>query len=383
MTHVKTFKYQLKLTPTQERKVDSWIGTCRFAYNLALETKIYAYRSYGANISVFDLHKQLTELKKDCDWIKAVPAQTLQDAIDRMGKAYQSFFRGGGFPRFARKDRYNSILFKSVKIDNHNRVTLPKIGSVKYFNSRPLTGQLRNATITRVNGKYYISIVTKQEENQVSLMPNDSQVGIDMGVSFWASLSTGTQIENPKHTNKYASQLRLESRKLARMKKGSNNRTKQKLIVAKLHEKIRNIRTDFIHKQTTNLVNSFGLIAIEDLKIKNMTRSAKGNTESHGSNVKAKSGLNRSLIDVGFNIFKNQLEYKAAWYGRECIKVDPKYTSQICNSCGVKDKESRISQAKYVCTSCGIESNADVNAAKNILDRALSNHRQRETLVCA
>ncbi len=383
MNHVKTFKYRLKLTPTQERTVDSWVNTCRAVYNLALETKIHAYRSYGVNVSVFDLHKQLPDLKKDIDWIKDVPSQTLQDAIDRMGKAYDSFFRGGGFPRWATKDRYNSILFKSVKIENHNRVKLPKIGSVKYFNSRPLTGQLRNATITRGNGKYYISIVTKQEGNQKLLIPNDSQVGIDMGVSYWASLSTGTQIENPKHTNKYASQLRIESRKLARMKNKSSNRVKQKLVVGKLHKKISNVRGDFIHKQTTNLVNSFGLIAIEDLKIKNMTRSAKGDAENHGSNVKAKTGLNRSLNDVGFHIFKTQLEYKGEWYGRTIIKVDPKYTSQTCNSCGAKDKKSRISQAKYVCLSCGHEDNADLNAAKNILDRALSNHHQRETLVCA
>jgi putative transposase len=360
MAHIKTYKYRLKLTLAQKRKVDSWIHTCRAVYNLALDTKIYAYKSHKVNLSKFDLIKQLPDLKKHHPWVKEVPAQTLQAVIERMDTAYQSFFRGGGFPRFARKDRYNSVLFKSVRKETQNRVVLPKIGSVKFFDSRPLEGELRNATITRVNSKYYIRIVTKQEECSMLLTLNDSQVGVDMGISFWASLSNGTQIENPKHTQKYEDQLRVENRKLSRKAKGSNNRKKQRKVVSKLHAKIRNVRKDFLHKQSTSLIQAFGLIAVEDLRIKNMVRF--GN-------------LSKAISDTGWGEFFTMLKYKAEWYGREFVRVDPKYTSQTCNACGVVDKMSRLSQSKFVCTSCGCESNADINAANNILDRAKSNLR--------
>ena len=364
MNYIKTFKYQLKLNATQRHQVDAWINTCRAVYNLALETKIYAYKSHGVSLSYYDIKKQLPELKKHHTWVSDVPSQSLQNVIKRMDIAYQSFFRGGGFPKFARKDRYNSILFETLKADGDDRVKLPKIGSVKYHNSRPLIGELRNATISRVNNKYFISIVTKQEVS-ISLAPNDNQVGVDMGISFWASLSNGAQIENPRHTKKYEQQLRIESRKLARKVKGSSNRKKQRKVVAILHTKISNVRKDFQHKQSTLLINAFGTIAIEDLKVKNMVRFGK---------------LSKHIADAGWSGFRTMLEYKANWYGRTLVAVDPKYTSQTCSSCKEVDKLSRISQSKFVCTSCGSESNADLNAAKNILDRASSNLRERKAV---
>lgn len=365
MTITKTYKYKLKPSKKQKEDINSWINTCRAVYNLSLEAKNNAY-SKGVVLSKFDLIKQLRELRANFLWIKNAPSDSLQDVIERADKAYQSFFRGGGFPKFARKARYNSLTFKRVLFDkkSKSRVKLPKLGSVRYVNSRPLEGELRRAIITRVNNQYFISIVTKQEMS-VSLAPNDNQVGVDVGISFWASLSNGTQIENPRHTKKYESQLRLENRSLARKAKGSNNRTKQRLVVAKLHTKISNVRKDFQHKQSTLLINSFGFIAIEDLKVKNMVRFSK---------------LSKHIADAGWRGFRTMLEYKAAWYGSILVAVDPKYTSQTCNNCGEVDKLSRISQSKFVCTSCGVESNADINAAKNILDRASSNLRERKAV---
>lgn len=318
-------------------------------------------------MSKFDLMKQLTDCRKEYEWMNEVPCHSLQNAIERMDSAYQAFFRGGGFPKFAKKDRYNSVLFKSIKQISEYVFKLPKIGTVTIFKDRQPKGELRNATITRVNNKYYISIVTKQEVEELSI-PSDNQVGIDMGISFFASLSTGEQIENPRHTLKYAKRLRVESRSLARKNKGSNSRAKQRLKVANLHEKIRNVRRDFLHKQSKSIVDEFGFIAVEDLKVKNMVRFGY---------------LSKHIADASWGEFFNQLSYKSEWNGNTFIKVDPKHTSQTCFDCGAIDKKSRVSQSKFVCTSCGVESIADINASKNILSRGTALIRQREALACA
>lgn len=306
--------------------------------------------------------KQLTELKS-VDWIKDVPAQSLQEVIERLDKAYQSFFRGAGFPKWAKKFKYNSITFKSVSIKDW-KIILPKIGALKYFCSQEVKGELRRATIIKKHDVYYISILTKQESETIH-RSHDSQVGIDMGVAFFSSLSSGQQIDNPRFTKQYERELRIEQRSLSRKVKGSNNRAKQRNRVARVHAKIANSRKDFLHKISTALVLSHSLIAREDLKVSNMVRF--GNLSKH-------------IADVSWAEFFTQLEYKAIWYGSEIVKVDPKYTSQTCNNCGSVDKKSRVSQSKYVCTSCGTESNADLNAAKNILGRAMSNFTKRKAL---
>jgi len=349
------------------KDLDGWIDTSRAIYNLALETKIYAYKSQGVSLSKFDLMKQLTDCKKEFDWMGEVPSQTLQNVIERMDLAYQSFFRGGGFPRWARKERYNSLVFKSVTQVSDYVFKLPKIGEVTIFKDRQPKGELRRATIIRENNKYYISIITKQEREKI-LKSNDNQVGIDVGVSFFATLSTGEQIENPRHTKRYEKRLRIESGSLSRKVKGSASRKKQREKVTKLHTKIRNVRKDFLHKQSKSIVDTFGFIVVEDLKVKNMIKF--GNLSKH-------------ISDVSWSEYFNQLEYKSDWYGKSFLRVDPKYTSQTCNDCGSVDKKSRLSQSKYVCTSCGVESNADINASKNILSKGIAFSRQRGALARA
>jgi len=363
----KTYKYRLKLSKSQKVDLDSWINTSRAVYNLALETKIYSYKSQGVSLSKFDLMKQLTECKSEFLWMKEVPSQTLQDAIERMDSAYQSFFRGGGYPKWANKDKYNSLTFKSVNQVGAYVFKLPKIGTVTIFKDRQPKGVLKRAVIIRENNKYYISIVAKQKRVK-TLKPSDNQVGIDVGISFFASLSTGEQIENPRHTKRYEKNLRIESRSLARKVKGSNSRKKQREKVAKLHNKIRNVRRDFLHKQSKSIIDNFGFIVVEDLKVKNMIKF--GNLSKHVS-------------DVSWSEYFNQLEYKSDWYGNSFLRIDPKYTSQTCNDCGSIDKKSRVSQSRYVCTSCGVESNADINASKNILSKGIALSREREALACA
>lgn len=367
MEIIKTYKYRLRLSKAQKSVIDSWINTSRAVYNLALETKMYAYKSHRISLSKFDLMKQLTECRAEFPWMKEVPAQTLQATIERMDLAYQSFFRGGGFPKFARKDKYNSILFKQVKQVSEYVFKLPKIGTVTIFKDRQPQGQLRNATITRKNNKYYISITTKQETEELT-KTNDNQVGIDMGISFFATLSTGEQIENQRYTLKYERKLRIENRSLARKKKGSKSREKQRMKVAKLHEKISNTRKDFLHKQSKKLTDKYGLIVVEDLKVKDMVKN---------------KYFSKHILDASWSEFFNQLSYKSYQKGGEFIKINPAYTSQTCRSCGEVDKKSRVNQSKFVCTSCGVESNADINASNNILSEGIALIRQREAIACA
>ena len=361
---IKVYKYRLKLSRQQKEALGSWINTCRAVYNLALETKIYTYKSHSISLSKFDLMRQLTECRDEFPWMKSVPVHSLQNVIERMDSAYQSFFKGGGFPKFSRKDSYNSILFKQVIQVSDYVFRLPKIGTVTIFKDRQPKGELRNATITRVNNKYYISIVTKQEVEELPV-PIDNQVGIDMGISFFASLSTGEQIDNPRHILKYARKLRIAQRGLSRKKKGSSSRCKQRLKVSKLHEKVSNVRKDFLHKQSRKIVDSFGVIAVEDLKVKNMVK--------FGS-------LSKHILDASWSDFFRQLEYKSTWSGGVFVKVDPKYTSQTCYRCKEVDRKSRVSQSKFVCTACGEESNADINASKNILSRGTALIRERKSL---
>lgn len=366
---IKAYKYRLKLSKEQMELIDSYINTSRAVYNLALETKIYAYKSKKISLSKFDLMKQITDCRKEFKWMKEVPSQSLQDVIERMDTAYKSFFKGGGFPKWAKKDKYSSVTFKSVSQVSEYIFKLPKIGTLTIFKDRQPQGELRNATITRKNNKYYISIVTKQKNKKLT-KNYDNQVGIDVGISFFASLSNGDQIPNPRHTLKYAKKLRIEQRSLMRKKVGSNSRENQKLKVAKLYEKLTNTRKDFLHKQSRYIVDNFGLIAVEDLKVKNMIKF---------------SYLSKHIADVSWSEFFRQLEYKSDYNGNIFIRVNPKFTSQTCSSCGEIDKKSRISQDKFVCTSCGVESNADVNASKEILKRGkdIIINRQREALACA
>ena len=324
--------------------------------------------------------KQLVDLK-DIEWIVDVPSQSLQNVIERLDVAYQNraagrFFAGGGFPSWAAKHRYNSILLKSVEIEG-NYVKLPKLGKVNTFKDRFVHGTPKTATIIREHDGYYICITSRIDRVHGGQYPfklaSESQaVGLDMGIAHFSTLSTGEHIANPKHHAKYERKLRIENRALARKRKYSASWYKQKHRLSKLHAKIGRVRKDFLHQQSWKIIKSNGLIAVEDLRVKNMV-----GTGPPGGR------LAKHISDAGWATFRTQLEYKADRYGRTFVKVDPKYTSQTCSGCGHKDKENRQTQSRFMCLSCGEEYHADVNAAKNILARALANVSQREALACA
>jgi putative transposase len=329
-----------------------------------LETRITAWKRQKS-IGKYELMKQLTDLK-DVDWIADVPSHSLQNVIERLDMAYQKFFSGGGFPRWAAKHKYNSVLFKSVQVDN-SYIKLPKLGKVKTFKDRFVHGKPKTATIIREHDGYYICITSALEQYPIRLASESQAVGLDMGIAHFATFSTGEYIANPHHFAKYERQLRIENRSLARKKKYSANWYKQKAKLSRLHAKIGRVRKDFLHQESWKIIKSNGLIAVEDLKVKNMVRSR----------------LAKYISDAGWSTFRNQLAYKSDWYGRTLIAVDPKYTSQTCSECGHREKGNRKSQANFVCRSCGIKQNADVNAAKNILARAIASVSQRDALACA
>ncbi|MCB0514792.1 MAG: RNA-guided endonuclease TnpB family protein [Chitinophagales bacterium] len=188
--------------------------------------------------------------------------------------------------------------------------------------------------------------------------------------------SKGEYAENPSFLQTFARKIGKLNRKSARQKKGSNRREKTKISLQKIYQKLRRKRSDYLHKLTHKIIAENSIILVENLQLKNMTKSAKGTVEQPGKNVKQKSGLNRVLLDLSVNEFVRQLEYKSRWYGRELIKVNPAYTSQTCSNCGYVAKENRKSQSEFSCARCGHSENADYNAAKNILGRGLSCYRE-------
>jgi putative transposase len=322
----------------------------------------------------------LVELK-DVDWIKSVPSQSLQDVIDRLDKTYQNFFRGGGFPRWARRGKYNSILFKSVQLDGI-WFSLPKLGRVKIFKDRLPNGKLKTATIKKQNNAYYLCVTFESQPKH--LKPSENQVGLDVGIAHFLVDSDGCYVSNPKHFKQISKKLRREQRSLSRKKQGSNRWRKQKYKVSSLMSKTARAREDFLHKISKQYIQENGIIVCEKLNVKGMMASCKPKTDENGKFIpngqKAKSGLNKSIADAGWSKFFSMLEYKSQLYGREFIQVVPKHTSQKCSVCGHIARENRLNQEKFVCVKCGFEENADYNASKNILRAGCPVIRQREAL---
>lgn len=348
---IKTYKFKLRPNKTQENTFHEWLDICRLIYNLTLEQKNYAFKSRNYSVSKYESYNQLPDLKNEFTFIKSVHSDVLQEVIDRVFKSYDKFFKNGGFPKFKKKGMYNSFTFKRGISIKENFIKLPKIGYIKFFNSRPINGIIKTAIITKEIDGWYISI-TSDEPISNNFCDNQA-VGIDVGIKHFLTLSGGEFIDSPYFLEPKLKQLKNLQRKFSRQVKGSKGRDKTKHQIAKLHIKIKRCRRDFNHKQSTFLVNKFSEIYIEDLRISNM--------------VKLNSTLSRRMLDNAFFSFRIMLEYKSKFQSKICLAVPPQYTSQTCNSCGFKSKDNRQSQSDFVCVSCGLTDNADVNAAKNTL----------------
>ncbi|EHJ1690011.1 TPA: transposase [Salmonella enterica subsp. enterica serovar Typhimurium] len=365
------FKFQLRPNGQQERDMLRFAGACRFVFNRGLALQNENHEAGDKYIPYTKMASWLIEWKGDAEtqWLKESPSQSLQQSLKDLERAYKNFFqKRAAFPRFKKRGQNDTFRYpQGVKLDQDNsRIFLPKLGWIHYRNSREVTGVVKNVIVSQSCGKWYVSIQTEYEVTEPK-HKSTSMVGLDVGVAKLATLSDGT-VYLPVNSFK-ASQRKLAilQRQLSRKVKFSANWQKQKRKIQRLHSHIANIRRDYLHKVTNEISKKHATIVIENLKVSNMSKSAKGTAEQHGRNVKAKSGLNRSILDQGWYEMRRQLEYKQFWRGGQVLAVPPAYTSQRCACCGHTAKENRQSQSKFVCQICGYTANADINGARNIL----------------
>ena len=369
MMRRQAYKFQLKTNLSQARQMRRFAGACRFVFNQALALQKAKYEAGNKKLSYADLCAELLTLKSSNSWLGESPSQTLQQSLKDLERSYTNFFaKRADFPRFKKKGLSSSFRFpQGCKLDQaNNRIFLPKLGWMHYRNSREALGEVKNVTVSHSCGHWYISVQTEREVSDV-IHPSTSAIGVDMGIAQFATLSDGHVFAAVNSFKQKQKQLARYQRAFSRKVKFSQNWKKQKSKIGKLHQTIANIRKDYLHKTTTIISQNHAMIVIEDLQVKNMSKSASGNLNKPGRHVKAKSGLNRSILDQGWFEFRRQIEYKQVWRGGDVLAVPPQYTSQRCSCCGTVSKENRPSQAKFACIACGYQANADVNAAMNIL----------------
>ena len=370
----KAYKFRMKPDQEQLAKLQSFAGHCRFVWNkvLALNLKRLEEKKPLIWYHEADFWTKLWKQSDEYHFLKEVPAHCIQQKLKDLNKAFKDGFDKKQplkrIPRFKKKGKGDGFRFpepKHIQLE-HRKIKLPKIGWIKFYQNRAIDGKIKNATVAYSAGHWYISV---QVELDIGA-PNHtshSAIGIDLGINKYVALSTGEFEDTINPFKKYQVKLAQAQRRLSKKKQFSENWKKQKKRIQKIHSKIAHVRKDFQHKLSTKLSNSHAMIVVEALKIGNMSRSASGTLDNPGKNVKAKSGLNKSILDQAWGEFKRQISYKLAWKGGIYLEVPAPYTSQTCSVCGEKDKASRQSQERYQCTSCGYEANADINAAKNIL----------------
>ena len=364
----KGYRFLLKPTAEQAELFCRFSGSCRFVWNKALECQKNCLENGKGVLSYAEICRRLVEWKEEFQFLKDVHSQPLQQSVKDLSLALKNCLDGTkGVPKFKKKGTtHDAFRFpQGTRLDN-KKVYLPKIGWVNFRKSQEIEGTIKNVTVSRSMGKWFVSIQVEMEV-QDPVHPSRNKVGIDMGVTRFATLSDGTYVSPINSFGKMKTKLGRAQRELSRKQKYSNNWLKQKRKVQLIHSKIAHVRKDFLHKLTSTISKNHAIIVLEDLKVSNMSASAKGTIEDPGKNVKAKSGLNKSILDQGWYEFRRQLGYKQHWRGGQVILVNPSYTSLQCSECHHRTKENRISQADFKCVMCHHEEHADLNAAKNIL----------------
>ena len=371
MQRLQAYKYELMPDGQQERQMRRFAGACRFVFNKALALQQERHERGEKKLGYADLCKALTEWKAQPEtrWLNETPSQALQQSLKNLERAYKNFFeKRADFPRFKKKGQHDSFRYpQGVKLDQGNsRIFLPKLGWLRVRLSRDVLGTVKNVTVSQSCGKWFVSIQTEREV-EPPLPKGTTAVGVDMGIARFATLSNGKPIEPLNSFKKHQHRLARYQRAMSRKVKFSSNWKKARAKVQRVHARIANARKDFLHKASTTISQNHAMIAIEDLQIRNMSKSAAGTAEVPGKNVRAKSGLNRSILDQGWGEFRRQLEYKAVWNGGFVVAVPPQHTSQTCPCCGHVSKDNRRTQARFACVACGYENNADVVGAISIL----------------
>jgi putative transposase len=356
-------KYRIYPSSEQEIILSKHFGCCRWIYNRSLEIKKKAWEVEKRNINRFALNKTLPILKrcKETSWLREVNSQSLQSSLINLDMAYTRFFRKkSSFPKFKSKDSHQSFQVPQRGIVGDFFVEIPKVGKIKAAISRKCAGKIKTITISKtVTGKYFASVMSKTDDELPFKLgiTESGTIGIDLGLKHLAVISNGEKVDNPRHLNKRIKRLRRAQRVISRRKKCGNNRKKQRLVVARIHERITNTRNDFLHKLTTRLVrdNQTDTFAIEDLAVSNMVKNRR---------------LARSISDAGWGEFRRQLEYKAERAGKNVLVIGRFEPSSKTCSCGKINAGLKLSDRAWTCE-CGQTHDRDLLAAQNIKRFAL------------
>ena len=352
---LKAYKYRIYPDAEQMQFFAKCFGCVRFVYNRMLSDRIEHYNLTGKS-----LNNTPAQYKSEFTWLKEVDSLALANAQMNLNTAYRNFFRdkSNGFPKFKSKKNnnfsYTTNNQKGTVYVENGYIKLPKLKSpVKIRQHRSFEGVIKSCTISKApSGKYHISILV---ETEIQKLPaSDMRVGIDVGIKDFAVLSNGEAYKNPKHLRKSEKRLAKLQRDLSRKQIGSSNRNKARIKVAKLHERIANQRMDFLHKKSTEIIRKNQAIVIEDLKVKNLMKN---------------HNLAKSIAEVSWSRFREMLDYKSRWYGRELIIAPPDYpSSQLCSDCGNRSSQTKdLGCRVYICPECGLEIDRDYNASLNLL----------------
>jgi putative transposase len=360
-TTIKTFEFKLRVNNSFVEACERELEHSRQIYNAALAERISCYQITGQSLGYIEQSRHLTDARALTE-VKSHLRSIQQDALECVGEAFKGFFRRvkngekPGFPRFKGKDRYHTFSQKYEKERacpiKGDKLKVPGVGTCRVRLSRPIEGQCKQLRITRRVDGWYALLVCEMFKPE-PLAPTGQTIGVDVGISSFATLSNGKEIENPRHLMNALDNLKRQQRRLSRKKKGSKRRAKQRIKVARAHLKVARCRKDFHHKKSLDLVKEFDVITVEDLNIRGMLKN---------------HHLAQAISDVGWGSFFTMIQTKAESAGRVFKRVDPKYTSQICGNCGHKQKMP-LAIRVYECEKCGFVIGRDHNSAINI-DRA-------------
>jgi putative transposase len=357
----KTFKYRLYPTKEQEVLLARHFGARRFIFNRFLDQRKTAYLEAKKSLSYYDNAKSLTEMKhiEEFKWMKEINSQSLQASLRDLDTAYNRFFaKQGKFPRFKSKSDRQSFRIPQNVYYSKGKLDIPKFKKpIKVAEDRPLSGDILFATISRsATGKYFVAITCEAEHIEMAKV--DGKVGVDLGLKDLAVLSNGKRYENIRTTKKYERRLAYEQRQLSKKVKGSASRGRQKIKVAKVHEKISNSRTDHIHKITTAIVRENQMICVESLSVVNMMKN---------------HCLAKGIADVAWGELFRQLKYKSEWSGRQFLMVERFFpSSKTCNHCKFVHQGLTLADRTWTCLKCGAEHDRDYNSSRNILEQGLN-----------
>lgn len=364
---IKNYTYEFRIYPTKEQEIvfAKHFGSSRFIYNYFLHQRKEHYLNTNETekrtLNYYDNARELTKLKKgkEYEWLREINSQSLQFSLKCLEVSFQRFYRKvSKFPKFRSKSHKQSFhIPQGFSIENNN-LWIPKLKiPIKINLHREIEGKICGITIKKnPSGKYFACILV--ERNIKELKKNNKQIGIDLGLKDFIIDSNGNKIDNPKYYRKQEKELKYNQKQLSKKVKGSNNRNKQRIIVAKIHEKISNKRKDFSHKVSSKLINENQVICLESLSVKNMIKNHK---------------LAKSISDTSWGTFANMLTYKANLYGRTISKIDRFFpSSKLCNNCGYINESLKLSNREWTCESCNKVHDRDINAAKNILRQGLN-----------